>query len=75
MADKAWKDMTADEKRASRIDRWRNPDIPWASPEAEAAYKARCDRLIACWELREPDRVPINCNAGWWPVHRAGLTP
>ena len=49
--------------------------MPWASPEAEADYKARCDRLIACWELREPDRVPISINAGWWPVNRAGLTP
>jgi hypothetical protein len=67
--------MTADEKRAWRIDKWRNPDVPWTSPEAEATYKARCDRLIACWELREPDRVPININAGGWPVNRAGLTP
>ena len=75
MADKAWNDMTADEKRAARIDKWRNPDVPWASPEAEAEYKARCDRLIACWELREPDRVPVNINAGWWPVQRAGITP
>ena len=52
MADKAWKDMSADERRAWRIDKWRNPDMPFDSPEAEAAYKARCDRLIACWELR-----------------------
>jgi hypothetical protein len=75
MADKAWKDMTADERRAWRIDRWRNADIPFDSPEAEAAYKARCDRLLACWEMRKPDRVPVNINAGWWPVNRAGLTP
>jgi hypothetical protein len=75
MADKAWKDMTADEKLAWRLDKWRNPGVPWASPEAEADYKARCDRLLACWELREPDRVPISINAGWWPVARAGLTP
>ena len=75
MADKAWKDMTADEKLAWRLDKWRNPDVPWADPEAEAIYKARCDRLLACWELREPDRVPVAINAGWWPVARAGLTP
>ena len=31
MADKTWADMTPDEKRAWRIDRWRNPDIPFAS--------------------------------------------
>ena len=75
MPEKAWTDMTADEKRAWRIDKWRNPDMPFDSPEAEATFKARCDRLIACWELREPDRVPININAGWWPVNRAGMTP
>lgn len=75
MADKAWNDMTADEKLAQRLDRWRNPDVDWASPEAEATYKARCDRLRTCWELRQPDKVPININAGWWPVARAGLTP
>ena len=75
MADKAWTDMTADEKRAWRIEKWRNPDIPWDSPEAEAEYKARCDRLITAWDMKVPDRVPININAGWWPVNRKGLTP
>ena len=75
MAEKAWKDMTADEKLAWRIDKWRNPGVPFASPEAEAAYKARCDRLVACWELREPDRVPVVMNAGWLPVARKGMTP
>jgi hypothetical protein len=75
MPDKAWTDMTADEKRAWRIDKWRNPDMQWDSPEAEAEYKARCDRLVTAWDMKVPDRVPININAGWWPVNRKGLTP
>jgi Uroporphyrinogen decarboxylase (URO-D) len=75
MPDKAWTDMTADEKRAWRIDKWRNPDMQWDSPEAEAEYKARCDRLVTAWDMKVPDRVPINVNAGWWPVNRKGLTP
>jgi hypothetical protein len=75
MADKAWADMTPDEKRAWRIDRWRNPDVEWASPEAEAEYKARVDRFVAAFELREPDRVPINLNVGVWPAVHAGITP
>ena len=75
MSDKPWKDMTADEKRAWRIDHWRNPGIEFSSPEAETEYKARVDRLVASFELREPDRVPVNINAGWWPASWAGLTP
>ena len=75
MADKAWTDMTADERRAWRIDRWRNPPVEFESADAAALFKARCDRLVAAWELREPDQVPVNINAGWWPVSRAGSTP
>ncbi len=75
MSEKAWKDMTADERLAWRLEKWRNPGIEFESPEAKATFEARCDRLIAAWELREPDQVPVNINAGWWPVTRAGVTP
>ncbi len=53
MAEKAWADMTPAERRAWRIDKWRNPDVPLASPEAEAEYKARVDRILAAIDLRE----------------------
>lgn len=75
MSETAWASMTANERRAWRVERWRNPDLAFASPEAEAAYKARVDRLVAALELREPDRVPVNINGGWWPAVWAGLTP
>ena len=75
MAEKPWADMTADEKRAWRIDRWRNPGVDFVSPEAEAEYKARVDRLLAALELRVPDRVPVSLNTGFWPALSAGLTP
>ena len=74
MADKAWKDMTADERLASRIDAWRNADVKFASPEAEAEYRARVDRVVAAIELRKPDRVPVRLNTGFWPAKSAGLT-
>jgi broad specificity phosphatase PhoE len=67
MTDKPWKDMTPGEKRAWRIDRWRNPGMPFASPEAEADYKARVDRILAALELRVPDRVPLCLGLGFWP--------
>ena len=59
MAEKPWADMTPEERRAWRIERWRNPDISFASPEAEADYKARVDRLLAAINLEKPDRVPV----------------
>ena len=75
MADKAWTEMTPEEKRAVRLERWLNPGIPWASPEAEAHYKARVGRLTAAVNLEEPDRVPVSLTSGWWPAERAGMTP
>jgi Uroporphyrinogen decarboxylase (URO-D) len=74
MAGKAWADMTPEERLADRIDKWRNPDIEFASPEAEADYKARVDRILAAINLEKPDRVPIRLNTGFWPAKSAGLT-
>jgi hypothetical protein len=75
MADQAWAQMTADERRAARIERWRNPGIEFASPQAAADFKARIDRLIAALSLEVPDRVPVNITSGFWPATHAGLTP
>ncbi len=74
MYPKNWADMTPAEKRAWRIDRWRNPDVEWASPEAEAEYKARVDRIVAAIDLQKPDRVPVRLNMGFWPAKSAGIT-
>jgi hypothetical protein len=74
MADNAWADMTPEERRAWRIDKWRNPDVEWKSPEAEADYKARIDRVVAAIDLQKPDRVPVRLNMGFWPAKSAGLT-
>jgi hypothetical protein len=74
MLPKNWADMTPAEKRAWRIDKWRNPDVAWASPEAEAEYKARVDRIVAAINLEKPDRVPVRLNMGFWPAKSAGIT-
>ena len=75
MAEKPWADMTADEKLAWRIDRWRNPGMEFKNREAEAEYKARVDRLVAALSLEKPDRVPIVLSIGFWPAKHAGMTP
>jgi hypothetical protein len=69
-----WGTMTPAERRAWRIDKWRNPDIPWVSPEAEAGYKARVDRLLAAINLQKPDRVPVHLQTGFWPADHSGMT-
>jgi hypothetical protein len=74
MAEKTWNDMTPEERRAWRIDRWRNPDVVFVSPEAEATYAARIDRVIKAIDLEQPDRVPVRLNTGFWPAKSAGLT-
>jgi Uroporphyrinogen decarboxylase (URO-D) len=74
MLPKNWGDMTPAERRAWRIDKWRNPDVEWASPEAEAEYKARVDRIVAAIDLKKPDRVPVRLNMGFWPAKSAGIT-
>ncbi len=51
-----------------------NPDIQFASPEAEANYRARLCRLVDAVELRKPERAAVHINAGFWPAHKAGLT-
>src|ERR1035437_8772876 len=73
--EKPWADLTPEEKRAKRIERWRNPSIEFASPEAQATYGARLDRVLAALNLEVPDRVPVNLNTGYWPAKTAGMTP
>ena len=74
MYPKNWADMTPAERRAWRIDRWRNPDIQWESPEAEAEFKARVDRILAAINLEKPDRVPVRLNMGFWPAKSGAIT-
>jgi hypothetical protein len=74
MEEKAWAEMSAEERLAWRIERWRHVDVKFASPEAEAEYKARVDRVVAALQLRKPDRVPVRLNTGFWPAQSAGLT-
>ena len=66
MAGKAWADMTPEERLASRIEKWRNPGVPFKSPEAEADYTARVDRILAAINLEKPDRVPVSLLGGFW---------
>ncbi len=75
MTDKAWAEMTPEEKRAYRLNGWLNNwGNSFPSPEAEKAYKTRVQRLIDVYNVQEPDRVPVNIPVGDLPLKMAGLT-
>ena len=60
-----WSQLTPQQKRERRIQNFLEPyDIKFASPEAEKDYKTRARRLIDVYNVREPDRVPVNIMIG-----------
>lgn len=70
-----WSEMTWQEKREERFQRWLNPpDVKFASPEAERLYKERVTRFIKAIKLEEPDRVPVMLPHGNFPAYWGGAT-
>jgi len=71
---KPWAEMTWQEKREARFQRWLNPpDVKFDSPEAERLYKERVTRFIKAIKLEEPDRVPVMLPHGNYPAYHAGI--
>jgi uroporphyrinogen-III decarboxylase len=75
MTPKSWEDMNPDERRAKRLEDWRAAEVVFESPDAEASYRARVERLVAASALNRPDRVPVVLSVGFWPTQLAGMTP
>jgi uroporphyrinogen-III decarboxylase len=74
MAEKKWEDMTPQEKREHRLNRWLNNDANLPTEEAKKAYRTRVQRLIDVYNVREPDRVPVNLPVGNLPLKMYGIT-
>jgi uroporphyrinogen-III decarboxylase len=75
MTEKAWAEMTPQEKRGQRLNRWLNNwGNKFPSADAEKAYKTRVQRLIDVYNVREPDRVPVSLPIGDLPLKMAGVT-
>lgn len=79
--EKKWEEMTPEERRESLIQRWLNPKDPdgnalkFQSPEAEAEYKARVQRLVDAIKMEKvPDRVPVLPLPNMFPVFYYGIT-
>jgi uroporphyrinogen-III decarboxylase len=73
--EREWAELSPDEKREERFKRWLSPpDVKFASPQAEKAYRDRVTRLINVIKLKEPDRVPVMLPIGFLPAYYAGTT-
>jgi uroporphyrinogen-III decarboxylase len=72
---KQWADMTWQEKREARFERWLNPpDVKFINKEAEQSYKARVTRFMKAIKLEKPDRVPVMLPTGNYPAYWGGAT-
>ncbi len=73
--DKNLADLSSDEKREKRFNRWLSPDnVIFISTDAEKLYKKRVQRIIDAVKLKEPDRVPTMCGAGYGPARYSGYS-
>ena len=73
--ERSWADLPAEAKRQQRFQIFTNPQLPFVSPEAEAAYKDRAADRDAIFLEKAPDRVPVTTLNQFYPAHLAGFTP
>ena len=71
---KKWEEMTWQEKREARFQRWLDaPDVEFADAGAKQLYRERVTRFIKAIKLEEPDRVPVFLPTGNFPAYYAGI--
>jgi uroporphyrinogen-III decarboxylase len=70
-----WAQMTPEEKRQYRLNRTLDTSgIKFPTPEAEKAYKVKQQRMVDVYNVKEPDRVPVNLPVGNLPMKMNGVT-
>lgn len=71
-----WETLSADEKMERRLEAWLSPpDVDFASPQAEADYKARVTRISDAIQLKKtPDRVPVMPGLAEFAIGYCGYT-
>ena len=71
-----WGALTPDEKRAWRLEQFRTSGegVKFVSETAKENYNTRVQRLIDVYNVKEPDRVPVNLSAGNLAWATAGVT-
>jgi uroporphyrinogen-III decarboxylase len=75
MTEKQWADMTPEEKRATRLNRWLSnaEGMSFPNETAKKIYQQRIRRMVDVYNIAEPDRVPVNLPLGNLPLLMAGL--
>ena len=70
-----WNKMTPLERRKARLDAWQNAPVPFASPEAEAKYKDRIQRLRKIYDMEPHDRpiADLFLGVNEYVVRRQGI--
>jgi hypothetical protein len=70
-----WNKMSPLERRKARLDSWQSAPVPFASPEAEANYKVRIERLRKIYDMEPHDRpvADLFMGANEYIVRRKGI--
>jgi uroporphyrinogen-III decarboxylase len=69
-----WSQMTPEQRREYRLKKFANPEnVRFVSPEAEKAFKIRAQRFVDVYNIKEPDRVPIQMPLGNLPYIYGGI--
>jgi len=70
-----WNKMSPLERRKARLDAWQSAPVPFASPEAEANYKERIERLRKIYDMEPHDRpaADLFMGANEYIVRRKGI--
>ena len=71
-----WNEMSPLERRKARLDAWQNAPVQLASPEAEANYKERIERLRKIYDMEPHDRpiADLFLGVNEYVVRRKGIT-
>jgi len=72
--EKNWADLSPEEKRAERFNRWLHPSIQFPDESIARNYRERVQRLIDVVQLKIPDRVPCILPTGFFPTIYAGIS-
>ena len=70
-----WNELSPLERRKARLDAWQNAPVEFVSPEAEANYKERIDRLRKIYDMEPHDRPIADpfMGANEYVVRRKGI--
>lgn len=70
-----WNELSPLEKRKMRLDHWQNQPVDFVSPEAEANYQERIQRLRKTYDMEHPDRIiaDVSMGASEFALRRKGL--